>query len=268
MRYGKPLGWPAVVILGAVASTLAQAGEAELPAQDKGAMPLSSMLGKKLTGIDGTMIELASANGSFSREVSLPNGAVQRLNFAFINNRLGTVSDAKDGASVTGLFRGTEQEIFIHYADGSAELLRQNAAGGLSIETKTTNGAFSCKSFYPEGHVFSLDERKAALVEFAGRLGLADLATNSPAAKPQCGAAIEGRLLSPPATDMPAAATGAGTPPSSQAHAAEREAALTPAIAPLSPPSNLPTNDWRHPRPPLFCLNWRRQALAWYPTWT
>jgi hypothetical protein len=245
MRYGKSLGWSMVVILGAVASAYAQAGGAALLAQGAEAttaMPLDLVLGKKLTGIDGTMIELTSANGSFSRELSSPNGAVQRLKFSFINNRLGTVSDANDGSSVTGLFRATEQEIFIHYADGSAELLRQNTPGGLSIETKTTNGTFSCRSFYPEGHVFSLDERKAALAEFAGRLGLADLATNSAVGKHHCGLAIEVRLPSPPATDTAAATEGPGTR-SSQAQAAARQPALAPVITLFPPPSNLPSSD-------------------------
>jgi hypothetical protein len=246
MRYGKPLGWSMVVILGAVASTCAQAGETAPPAQGEKAttaMPLDSVLGKKLTGIDGTTIELSSANGSFSRELSSPNGAVQRLKFSLINSRLGTVSDANDSSSVTGLFRATEQEIFVHYADGAAELLRQNTAGGLSIETKATDGTFSCRSFYPEGHVFSLDERKAALAEFAGRLGLADLATNTAVAKPQCGVAIEGRLPSPPATDTPAAAESAGTPRASQVQAAGPQPTLAPVITLFPAPSNLPSSD-------------------------
>ena len=241
MRYGNVLGWSAVVFLGVVVSPWARADVATLPTQDKAgaaATPLDTVFGKKLTGIDGTMIELSSAKGSLSREISSPNGALQRLNFAFINDRLGTVSDTKDGSSVTGLFRATEQEILIHYADGSVELLRTNASGGLSIETKTTKGAFSCKAFYPEGHVFSLDERKAALAEFAGQLGLADLATNSAAAgKIPCGTGVEGRLPSSPRGPA-AAAEGPGTP-LSQAQATGPEAAPAPAIALLPAGSTL-----------------------------
>jgi hypothetical protein len=228
------------------AITGARADDATLSTQTQAAVvrtPLDSVFGKKLTGIDGTMIELSSAKGSLSREMSLPNGALQRLNFAFINDRLGTVSDTKGGSNVTGVFRATVQEILIHYADGSVELLRANAAGGLSIETKTTKGGFLCKAFYPDGHVFSLNERKAALAEFAGQLGLADLATNSAvSAKIPCGMAVEGRLLSPPAIG-PAAAAEDRSPASSQAQAASPEATLVPAIAPLSVGSTLPNNN-------------------------
>ena len=242
MRYGKVLELSAVVFLGVAASTGARAGDATPSTQAEAASvprPLESVFGKKLAGIDGTMIELSSAKGSLSREMSSPNGALQRLYFAFINDRLGTVSDAKDGSSVTGVFRVTGQEIFIHYADGSVELLRINGAGGFSIETKTTKGAFACRAFYPEGHVFSLDERKAALAEFAGQLGLADLATNSAAAgKIPCGMGVEGQLPSPPARGPAAAAERPGTPPvSPQAQAAGPEAALAPAIAPLPVPN-------------------------------
>ena len=242
MRYGKVLELSAVVFLGVTASTGARAQDAILsnPAE-AASVPtaLDSVFGKKLTGIDGTMIELSSAKGSLSREMSSPNGTQQRLNFAFINDRLGTVSDAKDGSSVTGVFRMTGQEIFIHYADGSAELLRINAAGGFSIETKTTKGFFSCRAFYPEGHAFSLDERKAALAEFAGQLGLADLAMNSAATgKIPCGLGVEGRLPSPPARGPAAAAERPGTSVSPQAQATVPEATLAPAIAPLPVPNS------------------------------
>ena len=239
MRYGKVLELSAAVFLGVAASTGARAQDTTLSQAEAASVPtaLASVFGKKLTGIDGTMIELSSAKGSLSREMSSPNGTQQRLYLAFINDRLGTVSDAKDGSSVTGVFRVTGQEIFIHYADGSAELLRINAAGGFSIETKTTKGAFSCRAFYPEGHAFSLDERKAALAEFAGQLGLADLATNSAAAgNIPCGMGVEGRLPSPPARGPAAAAERPGTLVSPQAQATGPEAALAPAIAPLPVP--------------------------------
>jgi hypothetical protein len=37
---------------------------------------------------------------------------------------------------------------------------------------RTEDGSISCKSWYPEGHAFSQDEREAAVLEYAKRLGV------------------------------------------------------------------------------------------------
>src|SRR6266571_3231731 len=47
------------------------------------------------------------------------------------------------------------------------------AIDGPTIETISISND-SCTAWYPEGHVFSLDERRAALTQFATKLGLAD----------------------------------------------------------------------------------------------
>jgi hypothetical protein len=91
-----------------------------------------------------------------AREIVGANGALQRTNFVFINDRLGTVADAREGTRVTGVFRASESVIEIQYADGSSEILLTNLSGGISSEAKSATSDAYCTSYYPEGHVFSL----------------------------------------------------------------------------------------------------------------
>lgn len=134
---------------------------------------LDGMVGKKLIAIDGSTIALMPAEGGLAREIIGSNGAVQKTMFEFINEKLGTVSDARNAANVIGVFRRTSAGIEAQYADGSSETLAVNPSGGLTIESISISND-SCTAWYPEGHVFSLDERRAALAQFATKLGLAD----------------------------------------------------------------------------------------------
>ena len=135
---------------------------------------LDSVIGKKLISIDGSLIALTASEGGLSREIVAANGAVQRTALRFINDRLGTVTDARDSNKVIGVFRISGADIEIQYADGSSETVLANASGGISIESKSAMSGPYCTAWYPEGHVFSLDDRKAALAQYASRLGLPD----------------------------------------------------------------------------------------------
>jgi hypothetical protein len=192
---------------------------------------LDGMVGKKLIAIDGSTIALMPAEGGLAREIVGSNGAVQKTLFEFINEKLGTVSDARNAANVIGVFRRTGVGIEAQFADGSSETLAVNPAGGLTIESISTSND-SCTAWYPEGHVFSLDERRAALAQFAARLGLADTADKKVASsKAAC---------SPPSaphtSDIPAKADvlgrpaglprGLATPPATETAAALSTAAL------------------------------------------
>ena len=162
------------------------------PAQDNSAAPkestkpeasaasLDGVIGKKLVSIDGSLIILSASEGVLAREIVAPNGAIQKSNFRFLNDRLGTVSDARDNAKVVGVFRSSLSDINIQYADGTIETLVANTSGGISLESKAPAGAAYCTAWYPEGHVFSTDERKAALAQYASRLGLGDAADKKP----------------------------------------------------------------------------------------
>jgi hypothetical protein len=131
------------------------------------------MVGKKLIAIDGSTISLMPAEGGLAREIVGSNGAVQKTLFEFINEKLGTVSDARNAANIIGVFRSTSAGLEVQFADGTSETLAANPSGGLTIESISASSD-SCTAWYPEGHVFSLDERRAALAQFATRLGLAD----------------------------------------------------------------------------------------------
>src|SRR5258706_193648 len=137
------------------------------------AQSLDGMVGKKLIAIDGSTIALMPAEGGLAREIIGSNGAVQKTMFEFINEKLGTVSDARNAANVIGVFRTTGAGIEVQYADGSSETLATNPSGGLTIESISASSD-SCIAWYPEGHVFSLEERRVALAQFATKLGLAD----------------------------------------------------------------------------------------------
>src|SRR5258706_1218315 len=187
-------------------------GPAAAPKETTGApaQSLDGMVGKKLIAIDGSTIALMPAEGGLAREIIGSNGAVQKTMFEFINEKLGTVSDARNAANVIGVFRTTGAGIEVHYADGSSETLATNPSGGLTIESISASSD-SCIAWYPEGHVFSLEERRAALAQFATKLGLADAADKKPtSSKAACGPASV-----PHTYDIPAKAEA--PPPGRQA---------------------------------------------------
>ena len=166
------------------------------------------LVGKKLTAIDGSAIALTPAEGGIAREIVSASGGIQRSYFAFINERLGTVADANDIRKVTGVFRRAENGIEIQYADGSTEKLALNPGGGLTLETAAAS-ATVCVSWYPEGHSYSIEERKAALAAFAVKLGLAD-AAGSKDGKTDCGSKAAQAAALPPAVLTLSAAAEAG----------------------------------------------------------
>ena len=174
MRCAAVAAWSAILFVGvATAAYSAAQGDAPpKPDQARTAKSLDALFGKTLISIDGSTIEIIASEGRFSREIVAPNGAVQRSNFVFINQRLGTVADARDAQRVIGVFRASSEEILIQYGDGSSEIVRPNSQSGLTIETSTPKTPTYCTSWYPEGHVFSLDDRKTALLQYANRLGL------------------------------------------------------------------------------------------------
>jgi hypothetical protein len=196
---------------------------------------LDSIIGKKLVSIDGSLITLSASEGVLAREIVSANGAIQKSNFRFINDRLGTVSDARDNAKVVGVFRTGQSDINIQYADGTIETLLATTSGGISLETKASAGAAYCTTWYPEGHVFSMDERKAALAQYASRLGLGDNGDKAPAshgcntAAPTPPADTSAKKIDPPKADAAkpavlASAAGAGAAAAAAVKAAPKVA--------------------------------------------
>src|SRR5438105_6586288 len=218
MRWTSNAAMAAIFLAGTAGVCAAQS------AAPAGGISVDELVGKRLTAIDGSAITLTPAEGGLAREITTTSGGIQRTYFAFINEKLGTVADANDIKKITGVFRRMEGGFEIEYADGSTETLALNPGGGLTLEAMSA-AANACVSWYPEGHNFSVEERKAALSQFAVKLGLAD-AKIAAEAKPDCG-----RKTTPAAEPLKAAA-----PPAKAAGAKAAQDVAKPVIGALIVP--------------------------------
>jgi hypothetical protein len=150
-----------------------------------------TIVGKKLISIDGSAVTLTALEGTLMRETVAANGAIRRTSFHFISEQLGTVTDLPNPTKAVGVFRMGKRDITIQYADGGFESMFVNDEGGLLVEAKAPESTALCSAWYPEGHVFSMEERKEAVAQYASRLGLAENGDKTgPArnASPACGA--------------------------------------------------------------------------------
>jgi hypothetical protein len=142
---------------------------------------LSGLTGKKLLAVDGAALNLTAIEGGIERDISGAGATLEKTTFIFINERLGTVvadagpsSATMGAANVTGFFRLTDNGVEVRYADGRSEILAANIDGGVLLRQETPGAPAACRSFYPAGHNFSEAEKKAAVAEYASRLGLSD----------------------------------------------------------------------------------------------
>ena len=133
---------------------------------------IDQLADKKFSAIDGSTFSLTPIESGLRREIGAPDGSVKTTQFEFLSDKLGAVHEGADSGPVAGVFRVTGTGITVDYADGRTETLILNAAGGVSMLQKPPAGAASCMSWYPAGHSFSIQERKAALADYAGRIGL------------------------------------------------------------------------------------------------
>src|SRR5438105_2712114 len=218
MRWTSSAAMAAIFLAGTAGVCAAQS------AAPAGGISVDELVGKRLTAIDGSAITLSPAEGGLAREITTTSGGIQRTYFAFINEKLGTVADANDIKKVIGVFRRMEGGFEIEYADGSTETLALNPGGGLTLESMSA-ATNACVSWYPEGHNFSVEERKAALAQFAVKLGLAD-AKIAAEAKPDCG-----RKTAPAETTKTTAEPlKAATPPAKAAGAKAAQDVAKPVI--------------------------------------
>ena len=147
----------------------------DVSARAAATLPLHDFLGKTLVAVDGSTIDLEQSDGGLTREVTLPTGITQQTDFSFLNDRIGTVSN---GSATIGLFRVTGEVIETNYLDGKTEAMKPEAGSGILLSLRSTNGTANCTAWYPQGHAFSQDEKKAAVEEYASRLGVGDYATS------------------------------------------------------------------------------------------
>jgi len=174
---------------------------ASLEASEKtpqAARPFAALAGAALKGVDGSAIALNPIEGGIEMALTAPGGVPQKTTFTFMTDRLGTVvEDGGHGANVTGFFRLTDSGVELHYADGRAETLAATPEGGVAmVLTAAAGSRASCRSWYPDGHIFSDSEKKAALADYAARLGLAASAADATG----CGALTPASLSPAPET--------------------------------------------------------------------
>lgn len=153
---------------------------------------LDGLAAQSRAAVDGSLLSFKVLEGGMERDISAPTGDTEKTTFTFINDKLGTV--ATNGgfgpANAAGLFRVTEEGLEISYGDGRNETVSL-AGDGVTIRQTALNEPASCRSFYPQGHVFSDAEKKAAVAAYASRLGLGGppTATSCAASGPQTAAA-------------------------------------------------------------------------------
>lgn len=135
---------------------------------------LSSVAGQKLEAVDGSSIQFILADKGASLAVTSPSGETQKNVFAMMNDKLGTVSDGANGDHLIGTFRTTANGLEAQFADGHSETLTVNSGGGVSVMLSSVANGKACMSWYPQGHVFSETDRRAAVAEYAQRLGIHD----------------------------------------------------------------------------------------------
>jgi cytochrome c peroxidase len=177
----------AAALLAGVASTSISAAPQDVLAS------FDNIMDKKLVSADGATILITPSERQFTRQVTLPNGILQNTLFIFFTATNGAVANASDPRRVTGEFQITDQGIEIRYSDGTREIMAVNSSGGVTSEF-TSGSNDTCRFWVAEGHVFTREEREAALAQYAVRLGLASLSTDS--GKPGC-------LPAPPAAGGP-----------------------------------------------------------------
>ena len=135
---------------------------------------LDSLVGSTLIGVDGSTVALTPKSDGFVRVITSPDGAVKTAAFTFLSDGVGTITQDGDPPQVLGVFHVTASGIDLDYADGHSELLAPRGADGLTIVLRSPAGESSCQSWYAQSHVFSVEERKAAVAAYARRLGVSD----------------------------------------------------------------------------------------------
>jgi hypothetical protein len=189
---GATFALATALVLAGLSPALAEGRQGESPAW------MAPVAGVKLTAVDGSTMTLAASEGGFALALAAPNGASQRSSFAFVSDKLGTISDDADSGHVIGFFRETESGLEVQFGDGRSETIVANDAGGISLMLHASTGEASCVSWYPSGHVFGAAEKRAALAAYANRLGIADRPKKAQHAVSTCAPAAHIAKKSPP----------------------------------------------------------------------
>ena len=123
-------------------------------------------------------LNLTAIEGGIERDITAANGALEKTTFTFINDQLGTV--AADGgqpapaAPMSPAFSASPTMAWkIRYADGRGEILSASWMAACCCGWRRRARPLSAAPIIPTGTAFSDAEKKAAVAEYAIRLGLA-----------------------------------------------------------------------------------------------
>ena len=155
-------------------------------AEGAGSDWLDSVAGKTLTAVDESTLTLTPSEDGLALEIVSPSGVSRDLAFSFVADGVGTVSDG--GSKPVGVFRQTGASIVADFTDGHSEAFSANGEGGVSMTLSTPQASAWCMRWYPDGHVFDVADRKAALAAYASKLGLSG--TREPAPCGEAAAAV------------------------------------------------------------------------------
>lgn len=133
---------------------------------------LANVADQEMTSVDGSTLTLSQMEGRLQLNFVSHNGETQKSTFTYLSDTLGTVLDDGDNAKISGFFRQTDTGLEIQYGDGRTASLYANNEDGVTVSRKYTSGASACVSWYPQGHHFSEEERRAAVAAYAQSLGV------------------------------------------------------------------------------------------------
>jgi hypothetical protein len=157
--------------------------------------------------VDGSTLSLRPTPVALARDISVPGDPTRTEFFQSLGGRLGTVWEVDGVAHVTGLFLATRNRLDIQYGDGRSETLVLGGTGRVALSSRSSDGEAACTLWYPAGHRFSAEERRAALSDYARRLGVAGLPRRAARQEDLCAAAMadmesEGDMAAGGAPDM------------------------------------------------------------------
>jgi hypothetical protein len=158
-------------IIAALAVSAALAGTAQAQPRARDASPLNAFAVAQMTGVDGSRLSLVPFTRGLLREIVTPEGKVIKTAFTLLNDRMGMVSGDGSG-NVVGMFVLEGAVLTTLYSDGGSETLLLDGGKSVAVVAQTLEGGTACTAWYPAGHVFTTQERKAALAQRARRLGL------------------------------------------------------------------------------------------------
>lgn len=147
---------------------------------------MEDVAGKKLFAVDGSTVTFTQVDGGLMLATAAPDGTGHNISFNLLNDNLGSITESDDAKNVTGVFRIVGDTIEANFADGRTETVAGNSAGGLTVMLDAPGAKSWCMKWYPQGHGFNDTDKKAALAEYASKLGLAAVSKDQAVTRASC----------------------------------------------------------------------------------